>query len=188
MSDEALRRIEESMATGKPAGEIKGLATSGLASAGLGKMTEYQERKADALIRRLDKGEGVVMPPEDSDLVGERLKTRDVVKPEEIRELLAEAKEQSKRGEPGRQAGGAFVDSAAGVPPDTEVMRDENGIPYHPFVLKKRHDAPPLGAELDSYASFRAAARSLKAAELAYRDAQQVYAEAVKVMSEEAVK
>lgn len=149
MSDEALRRIEESMATGKPAGEIKGLATSGLASAGLGKMTEYQERKADALIRRLDKGEGVVMPPEDSDLVGERLKARGWSLPEEIRELLAEAKE------PGRQAG-AFVDSAT--------------------------------AKLDSYASFRAAARSLKAAELAYRDAQQVYAEAVKVMSEEAVK
>jgi hypothetical protein len=47
---------------------------------------------------------------------------------------------------------------------------------------------PGAGFEYDSLAAFRDAARSLKAAEDAYRAAQQTYAEAVKRLSEEAVR
>ena len=52
-------------------------------------------------------------------------------------------------------------------------------------ALAIQYDA---GIPYPSLAIFRTAARALKAAELAFRDAQQVYAEAVKRLSEEAVK
>lgn len=44
------------------------------------------------------------------------------------------------------------------------------------------------GVSIEALRAFKTAARALKAAEVAFRDAQQVYAEAVKRMSEEAVK
>lgn len=60
--------------------------------------------------------------------------------------------------------------------------------PFMPVKLIRRRDTPPIGAELESLSTFRAAARRLKAAELEFRAAQQAYADAVKQLSEEATK
>ena len=57
-----------------------------------------------------------------------------------------------------------------------------------PVTLTRRRDAPPIGAELDALADFREAAKTLKTAEIAYRNAQQTYALAVKRLSEEATR
>ena len=59
-----------------------------------------------------------------------------------------------------------------------------------PVELRKRADAPvlPGTAEMALLVEFRDAARALKQAESAFKAAQLAYAEAVKRLSEEAVK
>ena len=91
---------------------------------------------------------------------------RDHVTHDEVRELLAEAK------------------STVDVPP---VIDPDTGKPFT-IQLRRRADAPPIGDEAEALTAFRLAARNLKTAETAYREAQQVYGEAVKRLSEEAVK
>lgn len=74
----------------------------------------------------------------------------------------------------------ASVDSS-----DTDPAEPAPSVMSIDDALAIQYDA---GIPYPSLAIFRAAARALKAAELAFRDAQQVYAEAVKRLSEEAVK
>jgi hypothetical protein len=139
-------------------GEIKGVATSGIAS-------------SDCLT-----------PDQREYLQSEKAKLRermtDSTNPAEIRKLLAEAKNSrdSDVSEPMYVSATATNESPA-VP----------GLTY-PIKLSKRADAPPIGEEADALIAFRLSARNLKAAELAFRDAQLVYADAVKRLSEEAVK
>jgi len=66
----------------------------------------------------------------------------------------------------------------------------EPGEPSSPFSLRKRGDAPVLSGspEMTALIAFRAAAKRLKAAESEFRAAQQAYADAVKQLSDEAVK
>jgi len=80
------------------------------------------------------------------------------------------------------------MQKAHGAPPfQTEGPFDDKplGLPS-PAAIEMRADAQPCrAATLDAFVT---AARSLKAAEDAYRAAQQAYAEAVKRLSEEAVR
>jgi hypothetical protein len=72
---------------------------------------------------------------------------------------------------------------ACGVLPAVEPDLDEND--YVPFALKKRDDAP---FSPETNAAVRVAARALRAAEDALLAARIAYGEAVKKLSEEAVK
>ena len=98
---------------------------------------------------------------------------RDLVTPQEFQVMIADAK--AGRSMP--------VDSDA----DRVIDEDDPESPGR-HVVDIVNEEIASGIDIVALREFKAAARALKAAELAFRDAQQVYAEAVKRMSEEAVK
>jgi hypothetical protein len=94
---------------------------------------------------------------------------RELVDNDDVRAMLKSAKAGSdEHGEPSEPIGDAAM--------------------VEPFKFARRADAQAFDAEADALTAFRVAARSLKAAEVAFVDAQQVYADAVRRLSEEAVK
>lgn len=150
MSDEALRRISESMPTSKPAGA--------------------------------------------SVIVDSGISARDYVDGVEVRDLIAEAKDRAKLAQRAGMASEEISDhrSLAGMQHQSAASTDDEDE-YDPEgpgrdVVEQASEEIASGLSIVTLRDFKAAARSLKAAELAFRDAQQVYAEAVKRLSEEAVK
>jgi len=103
---------------------------------------------------------------------------RDLVTPQEFQVMIADAK--AGRSMP--------VDSDADPFRDPSLPVASAGREGTHYIAGLQFGAEAVGVSWNALDAFRTAARALKAAELAFRDAQQVYAEAVKRMSEEAVK